>query len=323
LKPKIYLNDYKVPSFDEALQMLELQGADCHKLLAKANTVRHAFCGDDVHLCAIVNAKSGRCSENCAFCSQSAYSKSDVAVYPLLSSEEIIEKAAKAKQAGAIRFSIVTSGKGIANADELQQICNTVSGIKDLGLKACGSLGVLDKSQVERLKEAGLDRLHHNLETSESFYPEICTTHDYADRVETVKAADDAGMEVCCGGIFGLGESLRQRVEMAFAIKDLPVDSVPVNFLNPRPGTKLEGRPFMQPLECLKIIAVLRLVMPDRRIIICGGRAENLRQLQPLVLLAGANGLMIGDYLTTQGRGSSEDIKMIEDLGFKVKEIND
>jgi len=315
-------NTYVAPTRDESCRLIRSEGFEAHELFLRATAVREAFRGRIVHLCAILNAKSGRCSEDCAFCSQSAWAKSDVECYPLMSAAEILAAARRAAEAGAVRFSIVTSGRGISTERELETVLEAVRGIKAMGLLPCASLGILTSDQINRLAEAGLERLHHNIETAESNYPAICSTHSYAQRIETVMAAHAAGVKVCCGGIFGLGESTDQRIEMIFALKELPVDSIPVNFINPRPGTRLENITPPTPLECLKAVALLRLVMPERRILIAGGRENCLRDLHPLLFAAGADGLMIGDYLTTAGRRPSDDMRMLSDLGLEIAGIN-
>jgi len=320
---KIDKNLYTAPTLEEAGRLIRAEGLDAQALFLLASAVREAFRGNTVHLCAILNAKSGRCSEDCAFCSQSAWAKSEVDCYPLMSSAEILSAARKAADAGAMRFSIVTSGRGISGERELETVLEAVEGIHSLGLLPCASLGMLDEWQIKRLAEAGLERLHHNIETAESHYPAICSTHSYAQRIETVIAAHAAGVKVCCGGIFGLGENLDQRVEMIYALKELPVDSIPVNFINPRPGTRLADIALPSPLDCLKVVALLRLVMPERRILIAGGRENCLRDLHPLLFMAGADGLMIGDYLTTAGRRPADDLRMLADLGLEVAGRND
>jgi len=262
--------------------------------------VREARFGRRVSLCLIINAKSGLCSEDCAFCSQAATSRAEIAKYPLLPWEKLLEAARAAQAQGAARFSIVTSGKGIT----------------------CASLGVADRGFLQELKDAGLYRFHHNLETAASFYPQICSTHRYEERLATVAAAQEAGLEVCVGGIFGLGETLAQRYEMAQTLKTLEVDAIPLNFLHPLPGTRLADRPLLKPLEALKIIIAFRLSLPDKTIIICGGRQPTLRSLAPLIFAAGANALMTGDYLTTKGRLPEEDRQMLEDLGLEL-EVSD
>ena len=303
---------------DDAERILGIaQQADIMLLLAHANLVRQHFHGDTIDLCAIVNAKSGRCSEDCAFCAQSAHFTTGVLDYPLLSTEDIIAAAENCLRNNTHRFSIVTSGKGVVAAQDFERICTTVRQLADMqNLAPCASLGILTSEQFARLKQAGLKRYHHNLETAESFYGEICTTHPFSQRAATVRAAREAGLEICCGGILGLGETPGQRVELAFTLRELDVDSVPLNFLNPIAGTRLENQPPLPPLEILKAIAMFRFVLPEKEIRVCGGREVNLRTLQPLMYLAGANGTMTGNYLTTSGRDPATDSREILDLGL-------
>ncbi len=215
-------------------------------------------------------------------------------------------------------FGIVTSGKRVKTKKEWAEIFKAVQGINKLGMKACASLGMIDREKAAALKAAGLYRYHHNLETSRSFFKEICTTHAYDEDVETVRAARAAGLSVCCGGLIGLGESIRHRIELALTLRDLGVDSVPVNILNPIKGTPLSRTPPLPPLEILMTIAVFRFLLPDRDIKLCGGKEKNLRQLLPLGLVAGANSFMTGNYLTTLGRDTRLDLEMIQDLGLQA-----
>jgi biotin synthase len=246
-------------------------------------------------------------------------SKAGVAKYPLLSKEKLVDAARGALAQGAARFSIVTSGKGVISAKEQGEILNAVAAIREaVPIRVCASLGLADRPFLEELQAAGLYRFHHNLETAASFYPRICSTHAYRDRVDTIAAAKDAGLNVCVGGIFGLGETVAQRYEMAQAIKQLEIDAIPLNFLHPLPGTRLADRPLLAPLEALKIIIAFRLTFLDKTIIICGGRQPTLRSLAPLVFAAGANALMTGDYLTTKGRLPAEDRQMLEDMGLEL-----
>jgi len=286
-------------------------------LLAHANMLRDHFKGTCIDLCAVVNAKSGRCAEDCIFCAQSTYYKTDIRTYPLLDTSEIIKVAKVAKDNRANRFGMVTSGKGITSEKELEKICESIREIsKNSDLIPCASLGILSYEQCRCLRDAGLRRYHHNLETAESHFPEICSTHSFDERVRTILIAKEEGFEVCSGGIFGLGETPEQRIELAFTLRDLDVDSVPLNFLNPLAGTPAEKYPLLPPLEILKIIALFRFVLPKKDIRVCGGREISLRTLQPLMYLAGANGTMVGNYLITSGRDPQIDLQEILDLGF-------
>ncbi|MBW1992197.1 MAG: biotin synthase BioB [Deltaproteobacteria bacterium] len=310
-------------SLSDWQQLFRASWQDLWLWLKEASRVREARFGRRVSLCVIINAKSGLCSEDCAFCSQAATSRAEIAKYPLLPWEKLLEAARAAQAQGAARFSIVTSGKGITSAREKSDILRAVAAIRErVPVRVCASLGVADRGFLQELKDAGLYRFHHNLETAASFYPQICSTHRYEERLATVAAAQEAGLEVCVGGIFGLGETLAQRYEMAQTLKTLEVDAIPLNFLHPLPGTRLADRPLLKPLEALKIIIAFRLSLPDKTIIICGGRQPTLRSLAPLIFAAGANALMTGDYLTTKGRLPEEDRQMLEDLGLEL-EVSD
>jgi len=303
---------------EDACRLLAIDGlSDLALVLAHASRVREHFHGKRIQLCAIVNAKSGACSEDCAFCAQSVRHAAGISAYPLLSRKRLTVAARRAQAMGAQRFSIVTSGRGVTARRAFAAICAATQDLSTIdGLQPCASLGILAQSQLEELRAAGLKRYHHNLESAETFFGRICTTHSYADRIQTVRRAQEAGLEVCAGGIIGLGEARRQRVELAVALRDLDVESIPLNFLNPIAGTRLRGRPLLKPLDVLATIAMFRFVLPAKEIRICGGREANLRSLQPLMYLAGANGTMMGNYLTTSGRDSAADIQEIADLGL-------
>jgi len=303
-------------TFEQAGRILEIKNQkDIVFLLGFANTIRDEFKGSTIDLCAIINAKSGRCSENCRFCSQSSHYNTKIDKYPLKVKGEIVKSAEKAALLGINRFSIVVSGRNIKDEKEWESICNTVSETASINnLKICASLGTLTGKAARELKNAGLERYHHNLETAESYFPEICTTHLYQDRVDTVRAAKEEGLQVCCGGLFGIGESDKQIIELAFAINALDVDSIPLNFLNPIPNTPLHGAIPILPMKILQIIALFRFVNPTKGIRICGGRQINLRDIQPLIFMAGANAVMTGDYLTTSGSDTKNDLQMIKDV---------
>jgi len=274
--------------------------------------------GDKIDACSIINARSGNCSEDCAFCAQSAHHQAEADIYRLLPKNEILETAQRAYDNGVRRFCIVTSGRGIESEGELAIIASCVESIRKIGIQPCATLGTLDRGQLKTLKDAGLNRFHHNIETSRRFFPNICTTHNYDERVATLNDAKDVGLSLCSGGIMGLGETMEDRADMAFALKEIGVDSVPVNFLMPIPGTPLEGADFMTPLEALKTIALFRMILHDKEIRICGGRVSALRDLHPMIFNAGANGLLMGDYLTTSGRDYALDHRMLADLGLKL-----
>lgn len=301
--------------FSEAMELMNLHGSECMELFSLANNVR-AKLGNRVDLCSIVNAKCGLCPEDCKFCAQSVHNDADITPYPLMDEDEILNMALMMQEEGAARFCIVTSGKETANED-FERILGTIKRIRrETSLSICISIGTLTKESARELKNAGAARIHHNLETSENFFKNICTTHTYEEKIITIQIARDAGLEVCCGGIIGLGESAMDRVELAFTLGELDVDSIPINILAPIAGTPLSGAKPLTPMEVLKTIAVFRLILPQKNIRVAGGREKNLRDLQCLCLLSGANGLLLGNYLTTPGRAPHEDIQMIRDLGF-------
>ena len=305
---------------DEALTLSGVTGTDRFLLFAEAARIRDHYVGTAIHLCSIINAKSGRCAENCSFCAQSAYHDTGVEVYPLVDEDEIVRCAVLAEQNGAGCYGIVTSGTSINSAEELERVCRAVTRIKsETGISPSCSLGIMGQDTALRLKDAGMETYHHNLETARSFFPNICTTHDYEDDVATIRAAKAVGLRVCCGGIFGLGESFDQRIEMALTLRELNVDSVPLNFLNPVAGTRLESADNLTPLECLTIIAVYRFLLPGKRLSVCGGREKNLRELQSWMFLAGADGTMTGNYLTTPGRPPELDRQLLKDLELPVE----
>jgi len=278
------------------------------------------YLGQGVRLCAIVNAKSGRCPEDCAFCAQSAHHQTQVEAYPLMDPQEILHRAQAAKAMGARRFAIVTSGKALTEK-ELAKAVEAIRLIKkETGLIPCASLGMITKKAALQLKAAGLNRFHHNLETARSFFPWICTTHAYEEDLDTLRTAKEAELQVCSGGIFGLCETREQRLELAYTLKEMEVDSVALNFLDPIAGTPLESSQALAPLEHLRFVALFRFILPDKDIRICGGREYGLRDLHPLVFWAGASGIMIGNYLTTTGRDHQADLQMIQDLGMEKQD---
>jgi len=301
------------------LQILNSEGSNFTSLMSGAQYLREQSFGNGIDLCSIINAKSGRCAENCAFCAQSSHHQTETPVYPLKTAEEIVAGARQAAAEGNHCYGIVTSGTGVQSGEEFERILSATREIRQLGLIApSASLGILTDQQARMLADAGCVTYHHNLETARSFFPEICTTHDYQDDVETVKRAKVAGMEVCCGGIFGLGESLEQRVELGMTLRELDVDSVPINFLNPVPGTRLEHMRQLTPMDCLRIITLFRYLLPEKRITVCGGRETNLRELQSWIFMAGASGTLVGNYLTTSGRERETDLQMLKDTEVKI-----
>ncbi len=300
----------------EALELYEQGKKDPFGLMARASKIREHSKGNAVNLCGIVNAKSGVCPENCRFCAQSAHYHTDAPVYPLISAEEIADKGRLAKENGAHMFSIVTSGTRIVTQEEWQTIYRAIELLNAMSIKPCGSLGMLDEETARNLKKAGLYRYHHNLETSRSFFDNICSTHEYSEDTQTVRVARAAGLTVCSGGIIGLGETMAHRIEMAMTLRELGVDSVPINILNAIPGTPLENTPALAPMEILLTIALYRFILPGKDIKLCGGKEKNLRQLLPLAMVAGCNSLLTGNYLTTLGRDTAADLEMIQDLGM-------
>jgi biotin synthase len=303
----------------DILPLLEAKGPDIVELAAVANRIRVAFTGNQVDLCSLLNAKSGRCPEDCAFCAQSAHYKSEAPTYPLMDAEQMVKEAREAQGKGTGRFCLISSGRQL-NDKEFETVLDALGRIrKETELALDCSFGTLTKDRAGALRSVGVTRYNHNLETAESHFSKICTTHSFRDRVRTIEILRDQGFSICCGGIIGLGESAQQRLELAFSLRELGIDCIPLNILNPRPGTPLEGSKPVPPMEIIKTIALFRLILPKGTLKIAGGREVNLRDLQSLALLAGANGLIVGNYLTTPGRGAVDDLTMVRDLGFEVK----
>ena len=301
---------------EQALALIPADAEEIMDLMGCANKIRQRFKFRRVFKCGIVNAKSGLCGEDCAFCAQSAHHESRIETYGMRGAEELIQTGLRLAEAGATHYSIVTSGTCLDGA-ELDTVCRaarTLSQASELTL--CASLGMLSPEAARTLKEAGITRYHHNLETAPSFFDRICTTHAYADAMATIQAARMAGLEVCSGGIFGMGESWEQRIELALVLRELDVDAIPINFLHPIPGTRLGDRLPLAPLEALACIALFRFVHPHRDITIAGGREFTLGDFQSWIFFAGANGLMVGNYLTTRGRDIASDLEMIAQQGL-------
>jgi len=298
-------------------EILRSSPEDFYPALLKAFKLKRALFGTFIETCAIVNAKSGLCPSDCKFCAQSAKFKTKAKSYPLMDQRELYKTALKAFERGINRFSFVISGISPTRED-LKTIGKVIERLKAKSskFKICASLGQLGKEELKFLKECGLDRYHHNLETSKEFYPKIATLQRWEDRVKTIERAKEVGLSTCCGGIFGLGEGEEDVISLAKTLKELEVDSVPVNFLHPIEGTPLEKANYLTPLKCLKILTVLRFALPKAQIRVCGGREFNLKELQPLALLP-SDSLMVGNYLTTKGRSLKDDAKMIEDMGFR------
>jgi biotin synthase len=305
----------------EALELF-IEAAD-HPwmILAAASEIREHFKGKEIILCGITNAKSGKCSEDCKFCAQSSHYKTDVPSYPLKKAKQIVAEAKEAAKNGVEFFGIVASGKRLNAKKEWVEILKAIDGLRGIGISPCASLGIIDMEKANELKSAGLFRYHHNLETARSFFKNICTTHDYEDDIETIRAAKSAGLSVCAGALIGMGESISHRIELAETLRELNVDSVPLNILNPVKGTPLSHMKALPPMEILMTIAIFRFMLPAKDIKLCGGKEKNLRQLLPLGILSGANSLMTGNYLTTAGRDSSMDHEMILDLGLNPTRI--
>jgi biotin synthase len=310
------LNGHR-PTVEEGVSILQSPDEELLDLLAAAYRIRRRAFGNTVQLYFLMNAKSGLCPEDCGYCSQSKVSDAEIPRYNLLNREKILAGAEAAAEREAKTYCIVISARG-PNEREMNAITTIVPEIKQkYGLHVCACLGLLTPEQAQRLKACGVDRVNHNLNTSEEFYPDICTTHTYADRVNTLRAVREAGMELCSGGIIGMGESDEDVVRMALSLNELEVESIPVNFLNAIDGTPLAQSDRLNPRYCLKALAMFRFVNPTRELRISGGREIHLRSLQPLGLYA-ANSIFVGDYLTTRGQLPEEDYRMIEDAGFVV-----
>lgn len=299
-------------SYDEAMALAQLSGDDIIDFLACAHKITSTYLPKEIFTCTIINAKSGHCSQDCAFCAQSAHHTSSIETYPLLNKDKMVAAALEMEKIRATHFSMVTSGEKLTDS-EIETICSATTEIKNkTNLTVCASLGMLTQKQAEALQKSGISNYHHNLETSESFFDQICTTHSYEEDIETVKISADAGMAACSGCLLGLGESWEHRVELAMTLKKLKVSRIPINFLNPIPGTKLEHQQPLAPIEALKCIALFRFINPHTDITICGGRENALKDYQSWIFMAGANGVMIGNYLTTRGRDMQMDLEMID-----------
>jgi biotin synthase len=286
-------------------------------LLYGANKIRNYFKGPKIGLCSIINAKSGNCSEDCKFCAQSSHHSSEIKKYPLVTGKDIIAGYKYSKNISAQGFSIVTSGNNLSEKD-FSFICRISKKITDSfqGPYVCASLGRLSDEQIKQLKKSGVKKLHHNIETSRRHFSKICSTHTYDERIQNIRNIKKAGLKICSGGVFGMGETWDDRIDMAFTLRDLKVDSIPLNFLIPVEGTSFENIAPLTPQKILKIIALYRYILPDYNIRVCAGREKNLDDMQSWIFYAGANGMMIGGYLTQSGRQPEEDLKMIKSLGL-------
>jgi biotin synthase len=303
---------------DEALAVLNSTDDELLDVLQAAYLIRRNWFGKKVSLHVLRNAKSGACPEDCSFCSQSKTSTAEIEEYVMQSADEIVTGAQEAADMSALRYCVVTSSRA-PSEDEMKVITEAASRIKHQQpeLELCASMGFLTEEKAQRLKDSGVDRFNHNLETSAAFYPSICSTHNYEDRVETARTVKKVGLDLCCGGLIGMGESLEDRVDLAMALKELNTDSAPINFLDPREGTELEGNKRVSPNDCLRTLAMFRFVLTHAEVRIAGGRETCLRNLQPLSLYP-ANSMFTNGYLTTGGQDFSADKQMIEDAGFKV-----
>ena len=316
LASRVLSEDHKVTR-DEALAILQSNDDEILDLMSAAFRLRQRYFGKTVQLYFLMNAKSGLCPEDCTYCSQSKISDAEIPKYNILSRDKLLDGARLAAEQGAKTYCIVISARAPSER-EISAVETIVPEIKQqYDLDICACLGLLDDDQAQRLRAAGVNRVNHNLNTSESHYSEICTTHTYQDRIETLQAVSRAGMEMCSGGIIGMGEADEDVVDMAISLRDLGVHSVPLNFLNPIDGTPLAGTDDLTPMYCLKAMAMYRFVNPKTELRIAGGREIHLGNLQSLALYA-ANSVFVGDYLTTQGQAPEEDYRMVEELGFEV-----
>lgn len=298
-------------------EALKLAKADLECLCRAANEIRKYFCGNYFDLCTIINAKSGKCSENCKYCAQSAFYHTMAEEYPLLDKEEIIRQGKYNSERGVGRYSLVTSGRCLNNA-EIERMCDSISDLKkEADIEVCASFGLLDEESFEKIKKAGVSRIHNNLETSRNNFPNVCTTHGYDDKVSAIKAAKRAGLTVCSGGIMGLGESMEDRIDMVLDIRDLGIRSIPVNMLNPIPGTPYEDNQRLSVSDMRRIVAIFRFIVPDGFIRLAGGRGL-MEDKGRKCFESGANAAISGDMLTTAGITIENDMKMLKELGFEL-----
>lgn len=315
LKNKI-LSGYNI-TYNEALSLIE---TPLNELLEAADEIRKHFCSNIFDICSIINAKSGKCSENCKFCAQSAHYKTNISEYPLLDKETIIKNALYMAEKGVLRFSIVTSGRALTDND-VEILADTIKEIKSKSnISICASLGLLTDENFKKLKDAGLERVHNNLETSKNFFSSVCTTHTFDDKINALKVALQSGLSVCSGGIIGLGESMQDRIDLAFSLKELGIKSVPLNILSPVKGTPYENNKPLSEEEILKTISIFRFILPDAFIRLAGGRAF-LSDKGKKAFLSGANAAITGDMLTTYGISVDTDMQIIKETGYIVELI--
>jgi biotin synthase len=313
---EMVLDGYRVTTAD-ALSLTQIAEEDIPLLGAYANKIRAKFSGTSVEMCGVINARSGSCTEDCKFCAQSVYHHTSCSPFPLITHNKALEQVEQLSKDGARRASLVTSGKGMETDPDFKPIVSLIQYVSeqsDIGI--CANLGTVSFDQALLLARAGVERYAHNLETSERFYPEVCTTHPYQERFNTLLAAKNAGLELCSGGIIGLGETWEDRISLAVTLRELDVDSIPINILNPIPGTSLESQTPLSPLEILKTFAIFRFILPAKVIRPAGGREVNLRDMQGTIMLSGANGLIVGNYLTFNGRDTAKDFTMVYDAGL-------
>src|ERR1022692_2253903 len=304
---------------EEALQLGEIEDhAEIEALIQRAWEARVERFGDSTDMCSLVNAKSGGCAEDCGFCAQSRFAEAETPLHAMMEPEQILEHAKAAEAAGAHRFCMVTQGQGLSKRDFEKVLAGARLVAEHTNLKRCVSIGHMSTARAVALKDAGIQRVHHNVETASSHYPEVSTTVRYEGRLRTIDAVREAGLETCVGGILNLGETREQRVEMAFELAAINPTSVPINLLIPREGTKFAERELMDPWEAVKWVAIFRLILPEALFRLCGGRIENLGGLAPLAVRAGLNGVMMGNFLTALGATPAQDRAMFEELGLNV-----
>jgi biotin synthase len=309
---------------EEALQLGAIEDhAEIEALVQRAWDVRVQRFADSTDMCSLVNAKSGGCAEDCGFCAQSKYAEAETPMHAMMEPEQMLEHARAAEAAGAHRFCMVTQGQGLSKRDFEKVLAGARLVAEHTNLKRCASIGHMSVARAKALRDAGIQRVHHNVETAESYYPEVSTTVRYQGRIRTIEAVREAGLETCVGGILNLGETREQRVEMAFELAAIDPTSVPINLLNPRPGTKFGDRELMDPWEVVKWIAIFRLILPEALFRLCGGRVENLGELQETAVRAGLNGVMMGNFLTTLGNTPEQDQGMFERAGLNIARHDD
>lgn len=312
LKKKV-LEGYQI-SKEEALALAEMP---LEELTQAADEIRQKFCKNQFDLCTIINGKSGKCSENCKYCAQSSFYPTDVESYPLLGTKELLKQAEYSSKRGVPRYSIVTSGKKLSSR-EVEQVCESIRQIKEhVDISVCVSFGLLEEEEFRKVKEVGAVRVHNNLEASANYFPNVCTTHTQKDKIDSLQAAEKAGLSICSGGIMGLGESMEDRIDLAFTLRELGVQSVPVNMLNPIPGTPYENNPRLTEEEMCRIVAVFRFILPKAFIRLAGGRGL-MQDQGRRCFQSGANAAITGDMLTTAGITIQKDMEMLEELGYQA-----